>query len=162
MLGHAARRTQRQAQRSAQACRLFTQAAAPASSITCSSVLQATGAEQNSSRRRSSAWLGVAAGAAAAAALASQREPAQACGIVGIVGGGDGHRREDAREMLLEGLSILRNRGYDSAGLATIDGDNNIVVSKFASRGTTADSIDLLRNNSEAHSGHVVGIAHTR
>jgi glutamine---fructose-6-phosphate transaminase (isomerizing) len=64
--------------------------------------------------------------------------------------------------MLLEGLSILRNRGYDSAGLATIDGDNNLVVSKFASRGTTADSIDLLRSNSEAHSGHVVGIAHTR
>jgi hypothetical protein len=162
MLGHAARRTlQRQAQRSAQACRLCTRAAPPASSIACSSALQVSGAEQNSSRR-SSAWIGLAAGAAAAAALASQREPAQACGIVGIVGGGDGHRREDAREMLLEGLSILRNRGYDSAGLATIDGDNNIVVSKFASRGTTADSIDLLRNNSEAHSGHVVGIAHTR
>jgi hypothetical protein len=52
--------------------------------------------------------------------------------------------------------------GYDSAGIATVDADNNIVVSKFASRGSTCDSIDLLRNNSEAHSGHVVGIAHTR
>ena len=70
--------------------------------------------------------------------------------------------RQDAREVLLEGLGILRNRGYDSAGLATIDADNNVVVSKFASRGTSADSVALLRENSEAHSGHLVGIAHTR
>ncbi len=34
-----------------------------------------------------------------------------------------------ARETLLDGLTILRNRGYDSCGMATIDEDKNIVVS---------------------------------
>jgi hypothetical protein len=36
---------------------------------------------------------------------------AENCGIVGVVGGA-----EDASNFLLEGLLILRNRGYDSAG----------------------------------------------
>jgi hypothetical protein len=36
---------------------------------------------------------------------------AENCGIVGVVGGSD-----DASAFLLEGLTILRNRGYDSAG----------------------------------------------
>ncbi len=35
-------------------------------------------------------------------------------------------------------------------------------VSKFASQGTAADSIDLLKNNSSCHNLHTVGIAHTR
>ncbi len=37
------------------------------------------------------------------------------CGIVGVVG-----KSGTAREFLLEGLSILQNRGYDSAGMATL------------------------------------------
>lgn len=40
----------------------------------------------------------------------------------------------DARHLLLEGLAVLRNRGYDSAGIATSAGDG-LVVSKYASRG---------------------------
>lgn len=84
---------------------------------------------------------------------------ADACGIVGVVG------QEDARGFLLEGLTILRNRGYDSAGLATLQcdgGQPTITCTKFASRGNTADSIELLRNQSSAHIGHRMGIAHTR
>ena len=42
------------------------------------------------------------------------RRPAECCGIVGVVGIGD------ARSFLVEGLKVLQNRGYDSAGLATI------------------------------------------
>ena len=61
-----------------------------------------------------------------------------------------------------KGLSILRNRGYDSAGVATIDFDRELVVSKYASRGNAADSMELLHTNTGNHSHHKVGIAHTR
>ena len=89
----------------------------------------------------------------------------ESCGIVAVVG------ESDVNGFLLEGLTILRNRGYDSAGVATVsdedhgginDGAGGLYISKFASRDTTADSIDLLRANSEKHTGHHVGIAHTR
>ena len=78
------------------------------------------------------------------------------CGIVGVVGNGD-----DATGFLLEGLTILRNRGYDSAGVATV-GSSSIKITKYASRESTADSIDLVRSNSSKHLGHTIGIAHTR
>ena len=81
---------------------------------------------------------------------------AENCGIVGVVG------TEDASGFILEGLTILRNRGYDSAGLATINGDDELYVTKFASRDTTADSIDLVRANAGKHFGHFTGIGHTR
>jgi hypothetical protein len=54
--------------------------------------------------------------AAGAAGLAYNTQQADSCGIIGVVGGGD-----DASKYLLEGLTIMRNRGYDSAGMATID-----------------------------------------
>eukprot|EP01040_Poterioochromonas_malhamensis_P008138 gene8139-8802_t len=82
------------------------------------------------------------------------------CGIVGVVSNG-----EDAAGFVIEGLTILRNRGYDSAGLATVssDGeDSELLVTKFASRDTTSDSIDLVRINAGKHSGHFTGIGHTR
>ena len=41
-------------------------------------------------------------------------DTAENCGIVGVVGG------DDAVGFLLEGLTILRNRGYDSAGVASV------------------------------------------
>lgn len=59
---------------------------------------------------------------------------------VGVVGD------ENASEFLLDGLFILRNRGYDSAGIATIpEGGSDLTITKYASRASTADSIDLLR-----------------
>ncbi len=58
--------------------------------------------------------------AAAAATLAAtggvkeNKESSKCCGIVGVVGATKG----DARDFLIEGLTILKNRGYDSAGIA--------------------------------------------
>ncbi len=79
------------------------------------------------------------------------------CGIVGVVGA------DDASGFILEGLTILKNRGYDSAGIATISSETNeLYVTKYASRDTTSDSIDLVRNNSQRHVGHITGIGHTR
>jgi glucosamine--fructose-6-phosphate aminotransferase (isomerizing) len=98
-----------------------------------------------------------AAFVAATTAISVDNFRAENCGIVGVVGS------EDASGFLLEGLTILRNRGYDSAGIATIPKEGEeIFITKYASRDSTADSIDLVRNNSSKHVGHVVGIGHTR
>lgn len=45
-------------------------------------------------------------------------EEVSACGIVGYMG------KDPAVSYLLEGLHILQNRGYDSAGIATIHKEN--------------------------------------
>jgi glucosamine--fructose-6-phosphate aminotransferase (isomerizing) len=82
------------------------------------------------------------------------------CGIVGVVA--KPTDKDDSRGFLLEGLQILKNRGYDSAGLATLSPTGSIQVTKFASRGDSADCVELLRNESHVHHGHHVGIAHTR
>ncbi|MFN9897272.1 MAG: hypothetical protein ACK55Z_00480, partial [bacterium] len=58
-----------------------------------------------------------AAGATTLAATAmNEKSNAKCCGIVGVVGAKDG----SARDFLIEGLTILKNRGYDSAGIATM------------------------------------------
>ncbi|CAM9483675.1 unnamed protein product, partial [Choristocarpus tenellus] len=100
------------------------------------------------------------AGLALAVGTQLESDPVEACGILGVVG--HGSAPADARAFLLEGLSILRNRGYDSAGVATIDHDDELVVTKFASRGNSADSMELLKVNSNQNANHRVGIAHTR
>ena len=102
----------------------------------------------------------VAAARATAATLGINylQQKAENCGIVGVVGEAD-----DARDVLLDGLSILQNRGYDSAGMATLRrGTNELAVTKYASKGSTADSIALVRAHADKHAGHHVGIAHTR
>lgn len=78
------------------------------------------------------------------------------CGIVGYIG------QENAAPYLLDGLSILENRGYDSAGLATISPEHKLVTTKFAGRGAESDAIARLKENVAAHLGHTIGIAHTR
>jgi len=83
----------------------------------------------------------------------------ECCGIVGVVGN---QHHSDARDFLLDGLTILKNRGYDSAGIATISHDGEeLSVTKYASDGDKADSINLVRSKSKAL-GHTLGIAHTR
>eukprot|EP01132_Coremiostelium_polycephalum_P007881 gene7881-9700_t len=86
----------------------------------------------------------------------SPLETVDTCGIIGFVG------KEEAINYLLEGLSILENRGYDSAGVTTITPNNELVTSKFASLNTTSDAISRLKANSHVHKGHIIGIAHTR
>lgn len=78
------------------------------------------------------------------------------CGIVGFIGS------EPSVKYLLEGLTILENRGYDSAGVSTLTPAGELVTTKFASVGTTSDAIDQLKETSAQHASHVIGIAHTR
>lgn len=73
------------------------------------------------------------------------------CGIVGFVG------KKEASPILIEGLSKLEYRGYDSAGVAIIDGDNNLMVTKC--KGRLANLEEKLKEN-PLHG--TVGIGHTR
>jgi hypothetical protein len=77
---------------------------------------------------------------------------------------------DDAVGFLLEGLTILRNRGYDSAGVASVGvrsdsvAGTDLVVTKYASRDSTCDSIDLVRAHASKHIGmpYVIQIHFTR
>ena len=87
------------------------------------------------------------------------------CGIAGVVSEpakSVSSQGFDARDFLLDSLTVLKNRGYDSAGLATIGSDKQMHITKFASVANNADGIDLVREHSNASKGHSVGIAHTR
>lgn len=73
------------------------------------------------------------------------------CGIVGYVG------EEPAAPILLEGLSMLEYRGYDSAGVAVFDGEEIHVV-KAKGR---LDALRDLTQDGKGMKGYV-GIGHTR
>ena len=71
------------------------------------------------------------------------------CGIVGYVGG------QQAAPLLLEGLTRLEHRGYDSAGLAVLGG-SGIRLAKRAGR------VRDLADGLPKRFGGKVGVGHTR
>jgi len=103
-----------------------------------------------------------AAAAAGVGALVLGSDRPECCGIIGFIGSDP--VKDNAVEYLLEGLSILQNRGYDSAGVATLSASGDeLLCSKFASVGSTSDSIGLLTAEApKVHKGNVIGIGHTR
>lgn len=74
------------------------------------------------------------------------------CGIVGFIG------REQAAPILLEGLSRLEYRGYDSAGLAVYDREKGLQVVKAKGR------LQVLRDLTDggAKVPGTMGLGHTR
>ncbi len=74
------------------------------------------------------------------------------CGIVGYVG------KEQAAPILLDGLTKLEYRGYDSAGIAVRDGDKDAVVVKAKGR---LAALKEKTDNGKAVVG-TCGIGHTR
>lgn len=75
----------------------------------------------------------------------------ECCGIIAVVG------NDPAVHILVEGLKILEARGYDSAGISTIDARGELVTTKFASSGSTSNAIQLLEAKSSAHNGNIIG-----
>lgn len=73
------------------------------------------------------------------------------CGIVGYIG------EQQAAPILLDGLSKLEYRGYDSAGIAVYDG-NNIIMNKVMGR---LKVLEELTHGGETMPG-TSGIGHTR
>lgn len=71
------------------------------------------------------------------------------CGIVGYVG------NREAKEILLEGLTRLEYRGYDSAGLVTLN-DGAVIVK------TEGKVVELTKKLENTPVNGKIGIAHTR
>jgi len=71
------------------------------------------------------------------------------CGIVGYIG------QQDCKEILLRGLEKLEYRGYDSAGIAVLNGEGTYV---FKEKGRIAE----LREGVDANVSASIGIGHTR
>ncbi|TLU87302.1 MAG: glutamine--fructose-6-phosphate transaminase (isomerizing) [Chlorobium sp.] len=74
------------------------------------------------------------------------------CGIVGYIGW------QDAAPMLLKGLKRLEYRGYDSAGIALLNGTLSVMKQK----GSVGDLENNADTFSASMSGATVGIGHTR
>ena len=72
------------------------------------------------------------------------------CGIIGITG----HR--EAASLILSGLKQLEYRGYDSAGIATIDGG------KIACVRASGKLVNLEKQLTNQSLNGVIGIGHTR
>lgn len=77
------------------------------------------------------------------------------CGIIGYIG------YSEASKYIINGLFALRNRGYDSAGICTIDSNNNLICNKYASK-NTMDSMNTLVSKVDKHNNNSIGIGHTR
>ncbi len=75
------------------------------------------------------------------------------CGIIAYIG------QQDSKDILLDSLKRLENRGYDSAGIAILDEAHHIHIKKEIGK------IDHLRNEVKKHLNSVhakIGIGHTR
>lgn len=76
------------------------------------------------------------------------------CGIVGYLGNNNYYN------YIINGLKLLQNRGYDSAGLSYIH-ENNMKTFKYASTNTN-NSIKLLEDSIISHEDSHIAIGHTR
>jgi glucosamine--fructose-6-phosphate aminotransferase (isomerizing) len=77
------------------------------------------------------------------------------CGIIGYVG----PNGTDVTSILLEGLTKLEYRGYDSAGIAVLTSTGNLELRRRA--GKIANLVETVQNGSRPHEGSL-GIGHTR
>ena len=79
------------------------------------------------------------------------------CGITAYLGS------EAAFEYILASLILLQNRGYDSAGICTIDsnGGGEFITHKYASN-KEKTAVEILQQYTTSHSENCIGVGHTR
>jgi glucosamine--fructose-6-phosphate aminotransferase (isomerizing) len=77
------------------------------------------------------------------------------CGIVGYLG------REPYVEYIITGLKLLQNRGYDSAGISSID-NGELITTKFASTNTNDSLVQLEKSINKSECASTIAIGHTR
>ena len=77
------------------------------------------------------------------------------CGVVAVIG------KQNASELVIEGLKKLEYRGYDSAGIASI---SNETLNIIKSEGKLINLINKLSevNNSNLKSVNAIAMGHTR
>jgi len=79
------------------------------------------------------------------------------CGITAYIG------KFGAFKYIIDGLTILQNRGYDSAGITTINrSGGKFVTTKFANDPGTTNSLEKIRAHASLHTANTIGIGHTR
>ncbi|AYV83493.1 MAG: glucosamine-fructose-6-phosphate aminotransferase [Hyperionvirus sp.] len=77
------------------------------------------------------------------------------CGIIAFLG------ETGCFEHIYNGLQMLQNRGYDGAGICTINKNRCFVVNKYATT-ETSNAIERLKNDKQLHISGSVGLGHTR
>jgi glucosamine--fructose-6-phosphate aminotransferase (isomerizing) len=91
----------------------------------------------------------------------SQNKTAKNCGIIGYIG-----KEKNAVQVCVEGIEILQFRGYDSAGVCTLDSKNDFQLTKLASNYLGNEQGDCIKRIVEAvpktHEASALGIGHTR
>jgi glucosamine--fructose-6-phosphate aminotransferase (isomerizing) len=92
--------------------------------------------------------------------LKKSNNKAKACGIIGYIG-----KEPLAVQVCVEGIQILQFRGYDSAGVCTVNGDE-FQITKYASDYLGNDQGDCIKKIEETvpktHTSSTLGIGHTR
>jgi glucosamine--fructose-6-phosphate aminotransferase (isomerizing) len=76
------------------------------------------------------------------------------CGIIGII------NNNECIDYLLHGLKQLQNRGYDSAGICTVNDNGGFVIRKYASENISA--LIKLEDAKHVFNSSTIGIGHTR
>lgn len=87
------------------------------------------------------------------------------CGIIACLLKSNQHQSDRAFCILIEGLRVLQNRGYDSAGVASIASAPRVKAAINITRRaslSTHDAIDALQHHKLHHDAARVAIGHTR
>jgi len=85
------------------------------------------------------------------------------CGIIGITrGSGPGGGGESVLEVLVEGMTRLEYRGYDSAGLALVGPGASDGMWRVRAANGTRSLDDLVKRTEDAPTAPSAGIGHTR
>lgn len=94
------------------------------------------------------------------ALVAGMTRSADASGILGYVG----DEGRTAATPLSEGFTVIKSRGYDSAGVATLSSNGDLSVSRHASTLEGKDAVYSVQSDlkSTVHSNAGTGIGHTR